>query len=84
MNWERGLDRIVLILSIIGAVLGAAFFYGGADEERGTAIVMGALFGFFGVWVVYMVFWHIDRPICKWIMRGFREDKHQNKEADSR
>lgn len=27
MNWDRGLKRIILILSIIGAVLGAAFFY---------------------------------------------------------
>ena len=82
MNWDRGLKRITLILSIIGAVITAMYYF--IDEapkglnEALIGTVFGAGLGFCGVWGVYFGTKWGALPLYKWISVGFREDKQKD------
>lgn len=84
MNWHRGLKRITLVLSIVGAVIaglsfGNSYDTGGIDVlELAIITAIGGLLGFAGVWAVYAAAKWGARPLCKWILRGFREDKQKD------
>ena len=68
MNWDKGLKRITLALSIIGAVLCAVFInkeiVWGNWIGNTITTALGALFGF---WVFYATIKWCAWPFYKWM-----------------
>ncbi|MFC1793046.1 hypothetical protein ACFL3Q_05615 [Planctomycetota bacterium] len=74
MNWDRGLKRVRLVLSVIGALGGIIFplATGAADEGIWVLfIIVVVVVVFFGVvWV--------GMTVIMWVRKGFCEDKQKD------
>jgi hypothetical protein len=79
MNWDRGLKRITLTLSVIGAFIGAIVFSDTfAQDTNGVQLLLGMIFGAF---VGFGVVWGGLAVICAvlmWNISGFRKDKKKD------
>ena len=82
MNWKRGNNRLIFILSIIGACLG---FYavreyclyswgtmGYTSQVALRAFVIGVVLGCCSVWLAYY--------LVKWIINGYRGDQPKDEQ----
>jgi len=75
MNWDRGLKRARLVMSVIGALGGIilALATGAAEEDIGSGLFMIVVIAvvFFGVvWV--------GMTAIMWVRKGFCEDKQKD------
>ncbi len=64
MNWKKGIERIVLAISVAGF-----FFRSGVGiyciEEEGLESVFSGILSFIGVWVLYWIVYYVGRYIVK-------------------
>jgi hypothetical protein len=62
MNAKRGMDRLALLLGVLGGVFGGLTGYSSGHENMGMAVV-GVLVGFFALYVAAQA--------ISWVIRGF-------------
>ncbi len=65
LNWENGLKRIVIVLSIFIFPIGLFFFISGISESNEEAKGLGTLL------LVFAAFLWIILYAVKWIIKGF-------------
>ncbi|NQT01720.1 MAG: hypothetical protein HQ580_06845 [Planctomycetes bacterium] len=64
MNWKKGIERIVLALSVAGFFFrtGVGIYY---IEEEGLESLFSGIKSFIGIWVVYWIVYYVGRYIVK-------------------
>ena len=76
MNWEKGIKRLVWVLSIVigfGGFLTAFFI---ETDTLVEDVLFWSLFGFGGTWLAYFFI----RWAIRWIAKGFKADVPDRKD----